>query len=87
MNKPLNYSELHKQQSVTEQLGGTVEPPSVVPEHQEDPPTSFPFDPEASYDSIRPAPVVISARPENVPPLFLEVIPPYETSSEEDEDE
>jgi len=50
-------------------------------------PSEFPFDPEASYEDMEVVPPTYVPWPEIVPELDLNGLPVYETSSDEDVDE
>lgn len=45
----------------------------------------FSFRSEDSYENLNTGPLLLRKRPSNVPPLNLEGLPGYESSSDEDE--
>jgi hypothetical protein len=68
-------------------LGGKVGSQTPRGEDHQELPSEFPFDPEASYEDFEVAPKTDVTKPECIKSLDFEVLPDYETSSEEDDDE
>ena len=50
-------------------------------------PSEFPFDPDASYEDMEVCPAKEIPRPENIPELNFEGLPVYETTDEDEPEE
>ena len=72
---------MNKHQSPFKALGGKIETPD------EEWPSDFPFDPDASYDTFKVASPKNADKPDIIPGLDFKDLPAYETSSDEDDDE
>lgn len=60
--------------------------------HQKQPkedemPSDYPFDPDASYEDMPVKPCLMLPRPQNIPELNFEGLPVYETTDEDEADE
>lgn len=57
------------------------------PRKEDEMPSEFPFDPEASYEDMEVKSAIYVPRPSNIPELNFEGLPVYETTDEDEPEE
>ena len=77
----LTFESMNKHESPFKALGGKIEA------QEDEKPSDFPFDPDASYETFWVASPTHVDKPDMIPGLDFADLPAYETSSDEEDDE